>query len=52
MAWNDGGNGQDPWKKEGDEPNDLDKIVQNWQRKLSGILGGGRRTSAAGPSGG
>ena len=52
MAWNDGGNGQDPWKKEGGEPNDLDKIVQNWQRKLSGIFGGGRRTSAPGPAGG
>ena len=52
MAWNDGGNGQDPWKNEGDEPNDLDKIVQNWQRKLSGIVGGGRQTSAAGSSGG
>lgn len=52
MAWNDGGNGQDPWKKKGNEPNDLDKIVQNWQRKLSSIFGGGPRTSAAGSSGG
>jgi membrane protease subunit HflK len=53
MAWNDGGNGQDPWKKKGDEPNDLDKIVQNWQRKLSSIVGGGgSRTSAVGSSGG
>ena len=52
MAWNDDGNGQDPWKNKGDEPNDLDKIVQSWQRKLSGIVGGGRRTSAAGSSGG
>ena len=41
MAWNDGGNGKDPWKREGDEPNDLDKIVQNWQRKLAAIVGGG-----------
>ncbi len=52
MAWNDGGNGQDPWKKKGNEPNDLDKIVQIWQRKLSSIFGGGPRTSAAGSSGG
>ena len=52
MAWNDGGNGQDPWKKKGNEPNDLDKIVQDWQRKLSGIFGGGRRSSSAGSSGG
>jgi membrane protease subunit HflK len=41
MAWNEPGNGKDPWKKEGEEPNDLDKIVQNWQRRLSGIVGGG-----------
>ena len=41
MAWNDSGNGRDPWKKRGEEPIDLDKIVQNWQRKLSAILGGG-----------
>ena len=52
MAWNDGGNGQDPWKKEGNEPNDLDKIVQNWQRKLTSIVGGGQRTASAGSSGG
>ena len=41
MAWNDNGNGKDPWKREGAEPNDLDKIVQGWQRKLSAIIGGG-----------
>ncbi len=41
MAWNEPGNGKDPWNKEGEKPNDLDKIVQNWQRRLSGILGGG-----------
>ena len=51
MAWNDPGNGKDPWKKEGEEPNDLDKIVQNWQRRLSGILGGGGGKST-GSSGG
>ena len=50
MAWNDPGNGKDPWKKKGEEPNDLDKIVQNWQRRLSGILGGGggRATGSSG----
>ena len=52
MAWNEGGNGEGPWKKKGDQPNDLDKIVQDWQRKLSGIFGGGRRGSAQGRSGG
>jgi membrane protease subunit HflK len=51
MAWNEPGNGKDPWKKEGGEPNDLDKIVQNWQRRLSGIIGGGGG-QAAGSSGG
>lgn len=53
MAWNDSGNGKkDPWDKEGGEPNDLDKIVQNWQRKLSSIIGGGGGgASAPGSSG-
>lgn len=45
MAWNDSGNGKDPWKKDGGEPNDLDRIVQNWQRKLRGLFGGGARSS-------
>ncbi len=41
MAWNDSGNGKDPWKRDGDEPNDLDQIVQNLQRRLGGMFGGG-----------
>ena len=49
MSWNDSGNGKDPWKKDDDEPNDLDQIVQNWQRKLSSIAGG-RRGGGAGQS--
>lgn len=40
MAWNESGNGKDPWKRD-DEPTDLDQVVQNWQRKLSSITGGG-----------
>lgn len=53
MAWNDSGNGKDPWKDEGEAPIELDKIVQNWQRKLGGILGGGGgSSSASGSSGG
>ncbi|MFT5501432.1 MAG: membrane protease subunit HflK [Woeseiaceae bacterium] len=52
MAWNDSGNGKDPWNKEGDEPIDLDKIARNWQRKLAGILGGGGKSSAPGSPGG
>ena len=41
MAWNEPGNGKDPWKRDDQEPNDLDKIVQNWQNRLSSLLGGG-----------
>jgi len=52
MAWNEPGNGKDPWDKSGSKPNDLDKIVQGWQRKLSGIVGGGRTAGAPGSSGG
>ena len=50
MAWNDSGNGKDPWDND-DRPNDLDKIVQGWQRKLSGMMGGGRGASAQGTAG-
>jgi membrane protease subunit HflK len=41
MAWNDSGNGKDPWNKDDHEPNDLDQIVQNWQRKIRALMGGG-----------
>ena len=51
MAWNEPGNGKDPWKKKDGTPNDLDKIVRNWQKRLSGILSGGGGPSA-GSSGG
>ena len=46
MAWNDSGNGKDPWDRENEKPNDLDKIVQGWQRKLSSVVGGGKGGSA------
>ena len=52
MAWNDSGNGKDPWKRGGDQPNDLDQIVQNWQRRLGKILGGGGSKSQPGGGGG
>lgn len=52
MAWNDSGNGKDPWDRDGREPNDLDKIVQGWQRKLSAIIGGGRGRGSPGSAGG
>lgn len=43
MAWNESGDGKnprDPWSGGGDGPNDLDKIIRNWQRRLRGALGG------------
>jgi membrane protease subunit HflK len=41
MSWNESGNGKDPWKRDDGKPTDLDQIVQNWQRRLSALLGGG-----------
>ena len=55
MAWNDSGNGKDPWKKDDKEPHDLDRIVQNWQRRLGAIFGsrsGGTASRAPGGSAG
>ena len=45
MAWNDSGNGKDPWGRGGGQegPPDLDKIVRDWQRKFSALFGGGKR---------
>ena len=40
MAWNEGGNGKDPWKRDGEEPNDLDQMVQDLQKRFGSILGG------------
>jgi membrane protease subunit HflK len=53
MAWNDSGNGKDPWKRDGEGPNDLDQIVQNLQRRLSGLFGGsgGGSRQPGGPGG-
>jgi membrane protease subunit HflK len=51
MAWNEDGNGKDPWKRDGDEPNDLDKIVQDWQRRFGSILGGGSGGGGSGAGG-
>ena len=50
MAWNEPGNGKDPWSRGDKEPNDLDQIVQNWQRRLSSLLGGGGSSGAGGRS--
>ena len=48
MANNDSGNGQDPWKRDDGEPNDLDQIVQEWQKRFSSILGGGGASGSGG----
>ena len=41
MAWNDSGNGKNPWDKSGnDGPPDLDKIVRDWQRRFNSLFGG------------
>ena len=48
MAWNDSGNGKDPWKRDGEEPQDLDQIAREWQEKFSRILGGGGNSSGGG----
>ena len=58
MAWNESGNGKNPWEKGRNEgPPDLDKIVRDWQQRLNAFLRGGRggprRAGAAvGPPGG
>ena len=51
MAWNESGNGKDPWKRDGDEPIELDKIVQDWQRRFGGLFGGGNGGASGGAGG-
>ena len=43
MSWNESGNGKDPWKGGGNQPDDLDKIIEGWQKKINAILGGKKR---------
>ena len=52
MAWNDDGNGKDPWQRDRESPTDLDKIVQDWQRRLGSIFGGSGGRGPGGGSGG
>ena len=52
MANNDSGNGHDPWKRGGDEPNDLDQIARIWQKRFDSIIGGGGGGGGGGASGG
>ena len=40
MAWNEPGNGKDPWQRGGSQPSNLDDIVLKWQRRLGALLGG------------
>lgn len=53
MAWNDSGNGKNPWDRNSrqDGPPDLDKLVRDLQKKLSGLFGGGG-SRGSGSSGG
>jgi modulator of FtsH protease HflK len=59
MAWNESGNGKNPWDngRGNDGPPDLDKIVREWQKRINGILGGGKKgpprdgTAVNGPGG-
>ena len=48
MAWNDNGNGKDPWQREDQQPNDLDQIVENWQRRIGSMFGGGKSPGGGG----
>ena len=51
IAWHENGNGKDPWKRDGNEPNDLDQLVQDWQRRFGSILGGGSGGGGGGAGG-
>jgi membrane protease subunit HflK len=54
MAWNEPGNGKNPWDRGGgnDGPPDLDKIVRDWQRRFNSLFGGkGGRRSTEGSDG-
>ena len=55
MAWNESGNGKNPWDRGGnDGPPDLDKIVRDWQRRFNSMFGGkggGGRSGSGGSNG-
>ena len=52
MAWNESGNGKNPWdRNRNDGPPDLDKIVRQWQQRLAGIFRGGRGPRGPAPAG-
>jgi len=55
MAWNESGNGKNPWDRGGGNsgPPDLDTILRDWQRRLGGLFGGrsGRDGGSSGSNG-
>lgn len=52
MGWDDGDN-KNPWQKNDRGPADLDEIVRDFQRRLSGLFGGGKqRPNGSGGGGG
>ncbi len=54
MAWNEPGGDKDPWsgnKKQGSPP-DLDKVFRDFQKKVTGMLGGKKLGSAGGAGNG
>ncbi|RLA09367.1 MAG: FtsH protease activity modulator HflK [Gammaproteobacteria bacterium] len=55
MAWNEPGNSgdKDPWgNRDGKGPPDLDEVMKNLQKKVSGIFGGDKKGETGGSSGG
>jgi membrane protease subunit HflK len=54
MAWNEPGKGGNPWNSGGNKegPPDLDKVVRDLQRKVSGIFGGRGKSGGSGGAGG
>jgi len=54
MPWNEPGKDKDPWGQKNNEgPPDLDEVLNNMKKKVSGILGGAKRGGGNGsiPSG-
>jgi membrane protease subunit HflK len=54
VAWNESGNGRNPWDRRGGDgkgPPDLDRIVRDWQLRLSRLFKGGRGATVGGGSG-
>jgi len=55
MAWNESGNGKNPWDRNNnrqDGPPDLDKLVRDLQKKLSGLFGSGGKGGGSDSGGG